>query len=107
MDGLDTKTSKIFSNYIKTLEILRRTIKKSDLQIKNSENIYGEVYYADSKYSIFTQLVDMISYMLHCRDIKKFGENYSEFKGKIIEMTEKIKPDLINLNYYQTKKKAC
>lgn len=106
MDGLDIKTSKIFSQFIKSLEILRRTMGKTNLLIKNSENIYGEVFYADSKFSIFIQLVDMISYMLHCSDYKSFDKTYSDFKGKIIEVTEKIKPELINHKYYYTESNA-
>ena len=103
MDGLDINTSKVFSQFIKTLEIARRTTKNNNLTIKNSKNIYGEVFYADSKFSIFIQLVDMISYMLHCNDYKIFDKTYGAFKSKIIEVTEKIRPELVDHKYYFTK----
>jgi hypothetical protein len=103
MDGLDINTSKIFSQFIKTSEILGRTTNKNNLTIKNSKNIYGEVFYADSRFSVFIQLVDVISYMLHCNDYKKFDKVYGSFKSKIIEVAEKIKPELVNHKYYFTK----
>lgn len=102
MDGLDPKISKIFSQFIKQLEIARQITSNNNLMIKNSKNIYGEVFYADSKFSIFIQLVDMISYMLHCNDYKSFEKNYGIFKSKIIEITEKIRPELVNHKYYFT-----
>lgn len=106
MDGLDTKISKIFSQFIKTLEISRRIVNNNSLTIKNSKNIYGEVFYADSKFSIFIQLVDIISYMLHCYDYKSFNKTYRSFKAKIIEVTEKIRPELIDQKYYFTESNA-
>lgn len=102
MDGLDPKISKIFSQFIKQLEIARQITSNNNLMIKNSKNIYGEVFYADSKFSIFIQLVDMISYMLHCNEYKSFEKNYGIFKSKIIEITEKIRPELVNHKYYFT-----
>ena len=104
MDGLDTRVSKIFSEFMKALEISGRILNENSLTIKNSNNIYGEVFYANSKFSIFTQLVDLVSYMLHCIDYKKFEKNYGDFKIQIIDTAEKIKTDLITEKYYITKK---
>jgi hypothetical protein len=102
MDGLDNKISQIFSQYVKQLDILRQNINSNNLTIKNSQNIYGEVFYADSKFSILTQFVDMTSYMLHCKDYKDFRKNYGIFKGNIIEISERIRPELVNGKYYFT-----
>jgi hypothetical protein len=106
MDGLDTRVSKIFSKFMRTLDISGRIINENSLTIKNSNNIYGEVFYANSKFSIFTQLVDLVSYMLHCIDYKKFEKNYGGVKIKIIDTAEKIKTDLITEKYYITKHNA-
>lgn len=98
MDGLDSKISSIFSQHLKIYDILRRhnKIDNDSLFARHTANILGETYYADSKYSIFTQLVDLVGYLLQCRDHKLRTKSCTEFKLRLVEICEKIDGKLLD-----------
>lgn len=103
MDGVDSQISKIFSKHIQSLDILRRTSVENSMPVKNSQNIYGEVFYGDSQYSVFVQLVDLISYCMQCLDYKSIDRDLTSFKSKIITEAEKIEKHLIVNEIYDFK----
>lgn len=77
-------------------DILRETGGAKLLTIKNTENVLGEVFYADSKYAIFIQIADMIAYLLHILDFSQINEINTDFKSKLLEIALKINQKLIN-----------
>jgi len=92
MDGFESSTVEKFSSFVKSLDVIRATNlwKESDLSIKHSENILGEVFYADSKFAIFTQVVDMVSYLRHVRDLSLKGKELAPFKCRLLAISERL-----------------
>ncbi|GGA31522.1 hypothetical protein [Paenibacillus physcomitrellae] len=90
MDKINSKEVSIMSGMVKSTDIIRH-VNPDFLSIKNSENIFGEVFYADSNYSIFTQLVDIISYCRHINDKHIYGNfKLSSFHIEILEKSKRI-----------------
>ena len=58
------------------------------MSIKHSENILGEVFYADSNFSILTQLADMVSYLRNTVDISRTFKELSGFKKRLLKIAE-------------------
>ena len=80
MDGLNQDCVDKFSGMMQGFNIASAAGFKDSISISNTDNIIGEVFFADSKYSILTQIVDIISYLRCVND--QFCENnvFSPFK---------------------------
>jgi hypothetical protein len=50
------------------MDLMRAAGMDKIMSIKNTENILGEVFYSDSKYSVFTQMVDIVAYLRNVTD---------------------------------------
>lgn len=94
MDGFDSLMVSKFSSLVKNLDVIRATglWQESDLSIKYSVNLLGEVFYADSQFAVFTQVVDMISYLRHVSDISRKGIDLSPFKMQLLKVSESLSP---------------
>jgi hypothetical protein len=68
MDGFQKTTVRSFSQLVKNMDLMRAAGMDKIMSIKNTENILGEVFYSDSKYSVFTQMVDIVAYLRNVTD---------------------------------------
>jgi hypothetical protein len=96
MDTVDAGKVKTFSGLIKNLDIMRETGLEHSMSIKNSENILGEVFYADSKYSVLTQVVDIISYLRHVMDMHEVGLKKSPFQQSLVQISNQLSPSIVH-----------
>lgn len=95
MDGFNPQTVLKFSGMIKSGDIFRATGLEDSLSFHNTQNILGEVFYADSKFSVFTQVADVVSYLRHVADWSREGLAMTEFKKKLLKVAENLTPALI------------
>jgi hypothetical protein len=95
MDGFDPDTVRKFSHLVKNGDVYRAAgLSEASLGFHNTQNIIGEVFYADSQYSIFTQVVDVISYLRHVADWEREGIDMTDFKKRLLPIAKKLKPSL-------------
>ena len=90
MDGLDSKMVRIYSQMIKSLDVMRSADSMPAPSIKHTENILGEVFYGDSQYSIFTQVADIISWLLHIADLSNEGKQLTPYKQSCLKISRKL-----------------
>ena len=95
MDGLDKKKVLKFSQIVKSLDVMRAAGHEENLGIRHSENILGEVFYADSQYSIFTQVADLVSWLLQLSNIASEGKELTPYKKKFLLISEKLVPSIV------------
>ena len=94
----------VFSGLVQSLSALRTAgLEWPSISIKNSQNIIGEVFFADSRFSALTEVVDVISYLRCINDQKEENLSFSDFKQNIYacntHMTEQIRCDyLVEMN---------
>lgn len=94
MDGFDNNMVRKFSQLVKSMDVMRAAGHGQSISIKHSENILGEVFYADSEYSIFTQVVDLVSWLRQLSDISREGKELTPYKKKLLSIAEKLNPVL-------------
>ena len=58
MDGLDQKQTRRFSGPVRQMDIMRAAGLATSISVENAHNLFGEVFYADRKYSAFVQLTE-------------------------------------------------
>lgn len=92
MDGFNDHTRLRFSGMIKSMDVFRASGLAAGISIDNSENIVGEVFYADSTYSVFTQIVDILSYLRHVSDWVREGKPLTDFKSQLAEISKRLEP---------------
>jgi hypothetical protein len=95
MDGFNSKTVRIFSQMVKTMDVMRATGHEKHMTVRNSENILGEVFYGDSKYSIFTQVIDLVSWLRHLSDMSREGKQLTPYKSQLLKISEKLAPAIV------------
>jgi len=94
MDGLDKKIVSQLSAPNKSMDVMRTFGYESGLSIRNSENV-SEVFYADSYYSVLTQVVDMVSYLLHVTDWLRKDLDLTPFKMRLSEISSRLEPCIV------------
>ena len=94
MDGLDAEIVRKFSQPVKSLDEFRTLGLEGSLSIKNSRNLIGEVFFADSKYSVFTQLADLASYLRNVSDRSREGKVLTPFKKQLLSLSDKLAPSI-------------
>lgn len=92
MDGFDRNMVRKFSPLVKGMDVMRAAGHEQSISIRNSENILGEVFYADSQYSIFTQVADLVSWLRQLSDISREGKELTPYKKKLLVVSEKLEP---------------
>lgn len=93
MDGFD-KVRK-FSQLVKGMDVMRAAGREQSISLKHSENILGEVFYADSQYSVFTQVADLISWLRQLSDLSREGEDLTPYKKSLLVVSEKLEPAIV------------
>lgn len=95
MDGFDKNMVRKFSQLVKGMDVMRAAGHKQSISLKHSENILGEVFYADSYYSIFTQVADLISGLRQLSDISREGKELTDYKKMLLMISEKLEPAIV------------
>ena len=90
MDGFDKETVRKMSLMIRDCDIMRSAERGDSISLKNSENIIGEVFYADSRYSVMIQIVDIIAYLRNVNDLSEEGRKFSSFKQKVLAQAKRL-----------------
>ena len=95
MDGFDKNMVRKFSQLVKGMDVMRAAGHKQSISLKHSENILGEVFYADSFYSIFTQVADLISGLRQLSDISREVKELTDYKKMLLMISEKLEPAIV------------
>lgn len=81
MDGFDPRTVRQLSQLIKSVDEMRAAgYGSNSISIAHAENVLGEVFYADSKFSALTQVADVVSYLRGISDMETLGIPLTDFK---------------------------
>lgn len=94
MDSVNKEHIGQYCSPIQTLLTFRSIGWDKDLSIRNSENIIGEVFFADSRYSILTQVVDVVAYLRCIQDQANEGVTMTSFKKQLLYLNEIIGPQV-------------
>jgi hypothetical protein len=95
MDGFDRNMVRKFSQLIKGMDVIRAAGHEQSISLKHSENILGEVFYADSQYSVFTQVADLVSWLRQLADISREGKELTSYKKRLLMISEKLEPAIV------------
>ena len=90
MDGFETETVRKMSLMIRGCDIMRFADLGNSISLKNTENIIGEVFYADSRYSVMIQIVDVVAYLRNVNDLREEGMKFSSFKEKVLAEAKRL-----------------
>ncbi|MDH4080363.1 MAG: DUF3800 domain-containing protein [Nitrospira sp.] len=90
MDGFEKKTVEKMSLMIRGCDIMRSAERGAAISLKNTENIIGEVFYADSRYSVMIQIVDIVAYLRNVNDLSEEGRTFSSFKKKVLAEAKRL-----------------
>jgi hypothetical protein len=90
MDSTDANGIHKFSTPVQMINAMHAAGVGDMISIENYQNI-GEVYFADSKFSVLTQIVDVLSYLRCVNDQKEEGVELTDFKKKIYDCNKFIK----------------
>lgn len=90
MDGLDSKMVRIYSQMVKSIDVMRSADGILAPSIKHTENILGEVFYGDSQYSIFIQVADIISWLRHLADLSNEEIQLTPYKQLCLKISRKL-----------------
>jgi hypothetical protein len=90
MDGFDPRTVQLFSQSVKHTDELRAIEKENWLSLRHTHNLIGEVFYADSRYSVMVQVADVLSYLRSTPDLVKFGFSMSPFKTALASLSSSL-----------------
>lgn len=91
MDGLDSNVVRYFSPMIKRSNEMMSAGPGESLSLHYIHNVLGEVFYADSKYSVFTQVTDLVAYLRGASDLVALGKPLTTYKTQLSEISESIK----------------
>lgn len=96
MDGFNEDQVRRFSQMPISLGMIRAQGNEDILTIKNSNHLLGEVYYADHRYSILTQVVDVCGYLRHVLDRERAGIINSEFLEQLLPIARKLNSIIVH-----------
>jgi len=78
------------SGFIRGLDVIREAGFGPSLSVQATENIIGEVFFGDSKYSVFVQVADIVSYLLLQRDMRHLGWATTPFKDRVLQVADRL-----------------
>lgn len=90
MDGFNKETVGKMSSMIRGCDIIRSAGSGDSISLKNTENIIGEVFFADSRYSVMIQIVDIVAYLRNVNDLSMEGWKFSSFKEKVLAEAKRL-----------------
>jgi hypothetical protein len=92
MDGLDPKIAKSFSATVRSCHVMHSVDGGRHCSIPHMNNMDGEVFYADSRYSVGTQIVDIVSYLRMVMDLTYEGYQLQPFKKRLAAEARRLHP---------------
>ena len=95
MDMLEGPRLAAVSGLITFTDQMRAVGKHEHLSIRNLENIVGEVFYADSRFSLGIQLADVIGYLRQVADRVWLGRELSPFQGGLNVIAKRLDPFIV------------
>ncbi|HEU0078453.1 MAG TPA: hypothetical protein VFQ76_12425 [Longimicrobiaceae bacterium] len=96
MDMGDRDLVRALSGQVRTMDVIRATGYGQTLSISHTENLLGEVFYADSEHSVFTQTADLVSYLRHTNDMNREGRRLSPFRCRLLELAQALEPAVVH-----------
>lgn len=87
MDGFNQDVVNEFSRLVKNADWMRASGWQDAMSLKHTENVLGEVFYADSRHSVMLQLADLISYLRSVADRSEANYELSPFKTQLLEIS--------------------
>jgi hypothetical protein len=96
MDGFEKDTVRKLSTTVKSFDVMRSAITMDNCTIANTENIIGEVFYADSQHSIFTQVVDLVSWLRQLSDASRQGHSLTPYKTTLLSLSDDLDSMIIH-----------
>jgi hypothetical protein len=102
MDLCNERERPKYSQLVKDCDIFNSIGRTQDLSLRHTRHLIGEVLYADSRFSVFTQIADVVSYLRHIAD-GGAAEQRTRFKQHLYEIGRRFDPaiafeDVITLN---------
>jgi hypothetical protein len=89
MDGFDPETVREMSGLVRGTDVLHAA-GVGDPNDPRFRQIIGEVFYADSRYSIMTQVADVVGYLRHVGDKQRAGVALSEFAQQLLAISHTL-----------------
>jgi hypothetical protein len=97
MDAVDREKVRHFSGQMRVRDVLRAAGLGGALSPPSgSENVLGEVFYAESRYASMIQLADCVSYLLNAEELVRYGAARSPFKSAIADISRKLDTTLVD-----------
>lgn len=96
MDSCDSIGTRQLSGLIRTCDIMRFAGLEGGLSVRHTQNLIGEVFYADSRFSAFTQMVDIVSYLRRLGDLRRDGVQIMGFKASLLEFHDALEPVVVH-----------
>lgn len=91
-DGGNPRLAEHMTRSVRNMDVLREGGHGPNLSIRDTENIIGEVFFGDSKYSAFVQVADIVSYLLLQRDMRRLGWPTTPFKERVLSVADRLIP---------------
>jgi len=88
MDGF--QNVKTIAGSSQAVTVMRQTDLRRALTLENSENLVGEVLFADSKFSVFTQVADVVGYLRLVSDMASEELPLSPFKAQLLPIARTL-----------------
>jgi hypothetical protein len=95
MDTCNPDVVPMFSAMVKQMDVMRAAGMGDSLSLANSENILGEVFFADSRFAAFVQIVDVVGYLRSMIDLEREGWKFSPFKKKVLKIGKSLRPAMV------------
>lgn len=89
MDGFDPETVREMSGLVHATDVMHAA-GMGDPNDPRFRQIIGEVFYADGRYSIMTQVADVIGYLRHVSDKQRAGLALSEFGQQLLAVSRTL-----------------
>jgi hypothetical protein len=89
MDGFGERHIRRFSESGLYCDLMRAVGHGSSVSVRHSENLC-DVMYADSRYSVFAQVADIVAYLRKISDMVADGHALPPFKQRLVELARKL-----------------
>jgi hypothetical protein len=98
-DMMPEKLMRQISQSAVTHNVIRAAGFEDMLSIRNTENLVGDVLFADSASNSGIQLADTIGYLLNVMDLADHKQPLTGFKEQQLELARRIDPALLTRRY--------
>jgi hypothetical protein len=92
MDSGNQGIEETLPRLVKLRDFMRVVVPGGIERADPTQNLVGEIFFADSKHSMFIQLADISSYLRLQRDAINAGQPASEFKASLASIGDELGP---------------